>query len=235
MTSLGEAGEPLIVQRLLDNHPAGILSVVADSYNYYHFVQNLVGGTFKADILARDGVFVVRPDSVTRDHPNPEELVLWTLETLWESFGGTETEQGYKVLDPHVRVLWGDGIDPTGIHRILHMAEVKGFAASNLVFGMGGGLLQKVNRDTQRFAFKSSAQFRGGAWRDVFKKPLDISKTSKAGRLSLVPHDGGMTTVSWPNDTKDLLQVVFEDGRVVNPTTFAEVRERAAGLVHVTQ
>lgn len=103
-----------------------------------------------------------------------------------------------------------------------------GFAASNLVFGMGGGLLQKVNRDTQRFAFKSSAQKRDGVWHDVFKKPLSLDKASKPGRLSLIPFDGGVTTVAEPDHHDDLLREVFKDGVMLNMSTFDEVRSRAA-------
>lgn len=227
MTSMGPDGEENIVRSLLDNYPTGILSVVADSYDYYSFVDTVVSMNFKDRILARDGVFVVRPDSVTDQHPTPESLAVWTLQTLWGSFGGTETEQGYKVLDPHVRVLWGDGIDPAGIERILAAAMETGFAASNLVFGMGGGLLQKVNRDTQRFAFKCSARHDGEKWQDVFKKPLDVSKASKAGRLSLIPFDGGMTTVAEADHHDDMLQVVFDRGWAPSDTTLEDVREHA--------
>lgn len=137
-------------------------------------------------------------------------------------------EQGFKVLNPHVRILWGDGIDAAGIERILDEACNHGFAASNLVFGMGGGLLQKVNRDTQRFAFKSSAQKRDGVWHDVFKKPLSLDKASKPGRLSLIPFDGGVTTVAEPDHHDDLLREVFKDGVMLNMSTFDEVRSRAA-------
>ena len=228
MTALGEDGEEDVVRRLLETYPTGILSVVADSYDYYHFVSECVGSLFYDDIIRRDGVFVVRPDSVTPEHPTPESLILWTLETLWGHYGGVTNEQGFKVLNPHVRILWGDGIDAAGIERILDEACNHGFAASNLVFGMGGGLLQKVNRDTQRFAFKSSAQKRDGVWHDVFKKPLSLDKASKPGRLSLIPFDGGVTTVAEPDHHDDLLREVFKDGVMLNMSTFDEVRSRAA-------
>lgn len=228
MTSLGEDGEPQIIERLLSLYPEGILSVVGDSYDYYRFVDEYVGVRFATDILHRDGVFVVRPDSVTRDHDTPAKLVAWTLDSLWSSFGGTTNARGFKVLDPHVRVLWGDGIDAAGIVDILATAMNEGFAASNLVFGMGGGLLQKVNRDTQRFAFKSSAQYRDGQWHDVFKRPLDVTKVSKAGRLSLIEYDHGFATIVGANEPRDILKVVFEDGRCVNDNLWESVRDRAA-------
>lgn len=228
MTAMGPNGEEGVVQQLLNDTPTGILSVVADSYDYYNFVENFVGDRFKEQIMARDGVFVVRPDSVTKQHDTPENLVAWTLESLWKNIGGTTNSKGFKVLDNHVRILWGDGIGPDGIELILDVARSYGFSAENLVFGMGGGLLQKVNRDTQRFAFKSSAQRRDGMWHDVFKRPLDISKTSKAGRLSLIPYDHTMVTVAQPNHKEDLLVTVFENGEILTHSTLEEVRERAA-------
>jgi nicotinamide phosphoribosyltransferase len=233
MTSLGRDGEAAITSRLLDNHPGGILSVVADSYDIYEFVDR-VGTTFKDRILSRDGVFVVRPDSVTRDHPTPQLLTSALLERLWSYYGGTQTPKGFRVLDPHVRLLWGDGIDEHGIEKIVNRAMLQGFSPENLVFGMGGGLLQRLNRDTCRFAFKSSAQQRDGEWHDVYKKPLDSTKASKKGRLTLIQnlqHNTFHTDregVWLDNDECDALQTVFKDGQLVNEQTFDQIRERAA-------
>lgn len=236
MTAMGPDGEREVLRRLLENHPSGILSVVSDSYDICNFVSNLVCGEFKEQILARTnsdgtaGTFVVRPDSVTPELPTPEEEVHWILRTLWNKFGGTENSKGYKVLDPHVRVLWGDGIDKGGISKILQMATAHGFSVENLVFGMGGGLLQKINRDTQRFAFKASAIKRAGQWHDVYKKPRDISKASKRGRFSLIEFEGKLQTINFA-DQRDLLHTVFENGIMVNESTFQDVRDRAALVV----
>jgi nicotinamide phosphoribosyltransferase len=234
MTARGRDGEPQVVDQLLDEYPSGILSVVADSYNIYGFV-NAIGSQFKERIMQRDGVFVVRPDSVTATHPTPESLVVEIVNALWHDFGGTANEKGYKVLDPHVRILWGDGIDPTGIRAILEALALHSFSAENIVFGMGGGLLQKVNRDTQRFAFKASAIKRSGEWHDVFKQPLDHSKDSKKGRLRLIQRrPGEFETVPGLGATahgsdihQDQLQTVFEDGKLVSDQTFADIRKRA--------
>lgn len=209
MTAGGEEEEALIVSRLLTMYPEGILSVVADSFDIYRFVDR-VCGLFKDRILARDGVFVVRPDSVTAEDPTPAQLVLTIVDMLWDEFGGTLTPKGYKVLDPHVRVLWGDGIDQDGIREILQALHDGGFAASNMVFGMGGGLLQKVNRDTQRFAFKCSAIKRRGAWWPVSKRTPN--KTSKAGRF----------------DDADVRPLVFENGTILRRSPFGAIRGRAA-------
>jgi nicotinamide phosphoribosyltransferase len=228
MTAKGESGEFGVVDQLLEEYPNGILSVVADSYNIYKFVEN-VGTIWKDRILARDGRFVVRPDSVTREHPRPGDLVVWILNSLWNSIGGTENSKGFQVLNDKVRVLWGDGIDLHGINLILGATTVAGFSAENLVFGMGGGLLQKVNRDTQRFAFKSSAQKRGGKWFDVWKDPIDSTKASKRGRLKLVKVGDEYLTMKVEDPAPTgLLKVVFEDGELKNQITFDQVRKNAA-------
>jgi nicotinamide phosphoribosyltransferase len=229
MTSLGRGGEMDLVERLIAEYPTGILSVVADSYNIYEFVR-FIGSRLKRQIMERDGVFVVRPDSTTFEDPTPGALTARILESLAMDFGTTTNERGFKVLDPHVRVLWGDGINANGIEKIVNDALLRGFSPENLVFGMGGGLLQKLNRDTQRFAFKSSAQKRNGEWHDIFKKPLDVSKASKKGRLALVRGgDNSFHTLSEAAyGDEDVLRTVFEDGLLTVNDTFEQVRERAA-------
>jgi nicotinamide phosphoribosyltransferase len=221
------------VDQLLEEYPEGILSVVADSYNVYDFVARL-GDEFKERVLAREGKFVVRPDSITDEHKTPEALMVALTEQLGNSFGYTENDAGYKVLNPKVGLLWGDGIDPAGIDKILYWTKNAGWAAENFVFGMGGGLLQKVNRDTQRFAFKCSAQEREGEWFDIYKDPLDSSKKSKRGRLRLeysksvgefytTRTEGGVV------DTPDnLLKTVFENGTILQTYSFDEVRANLA-------
>lgn len=227
MTALGRAGEAKIVLDLLDQHPQGILSVVADSFDIYKFVQRLAQPEFKSRICGRDGIFVVRPDSTTVIDNTPEQLCVRLLGMLWEIFGGTTTPKGYRVLDPHVRLLWGDGIDPMGIEKILDAGMTANYSPENFVFGMGGGLLQKVNRDTQRFAFKCSAQRRNGVWVPVDKETY--GKRSKSGRLKLIrDQNGGFQTVPEASGGDDVLRTVFEDGEVLNRQTFQEIRDRAA-------
>ena len=110
-------------------------------------------------------------------------------------------------------VLWGDGIDAGGIARIVAAATSAGYAVSNLVFGMGGGLMQKdINRDTYRFAIKCSARDVGHGWEDVQKRPLDQSKRSKAGRFSLLRLPDGRYATERSGSANDLLEPVFENG-----------------------
>jgi nicotinamide phosphoribosyltransferase len=228
MTALGKNGEEQVVENLLNEYPTGILSVVSDSYDIYNFVSNIVGTKFKDRILARDGVFVVRPDSITPTHPTPEEEMVWIMENLWANIGGTINSKGYKVINPKVRVLWGDGIDIEGIKKILYSITKAGFATENMAcFGMGGGLLQKVNRDTQRCAFKCSAQYRDGRWYDIQKNPKDVSKASKKGKLKLIKVDGEFETVGENDPGEDYLKVVFINGVLVKEIDFDTVRKNA--------
>lgn len=212
MTQLGREGESVVVGHLLDQYPTGILAAPIDSYDYFNYVENIAGKDHYETIMTRDGKFVFRPDSTSPQHSTPEEEMVWLADKLWEIFGGTTNELGFRVLDPHVGMLWGDGIDREGIDKILYCLVREGYAASNVVFGMGGGLLQKVNRDTMRFAFKSSAQMRNGQWFDIKKEPLDKSKASKAGRFD--PEEHG-------------LELVFQNGRLMRYQTFEEVRSLA--------
>src|SRR5581483_4611275 len=132
----------------------------------------------------------------------------------------------------HVRVIQGDGVNRDSIRAILNHALEGGYSASNIAFGMGGALLQQLNRDTQKFAMKCSAVKLDGAWRDVFKDPVtDPGKKSKAGRLALVETPGGYATVPRPDGqapSGDVLAPVFENGKLLVEYTMEQVRARAA-------
>jgi len=229
MTALGRDGEAEVVRGLLARHRTGILSVVADSYDIYNFVRYIVGQLFRAEIMARDGVFVIRPDSVTPQDPTPEQQMVTLCNILWEVIGGTVNDSGYKVLDPHVRLLWGDGIDIDGICKIMESMMRAGYAICNIAcFGMGGGLLQKVNRDTQRCAIKACAiEDKDGVWHDQYKEPLDPTKKSLRGRLKTIERDGELVTVRVEEDGVDLLRPVFENGELLVDDDFESIRARA--------
>jgi nicotinamide phosphoribosyltransferase len=225
MTALGPEGEEKMFADLIKNYPTGILSVVSDSYDIFRACSEIIGTKLKDQILARDGVFVIRPDS-----GDPVSTVMKILEILGEKMGVTVNQKGFRVLNPKVKVLWGDGLDYDKIYDILNAMKNGGWSAENIAcFGMGGGLLQRVNRDTQRFAFKSSAQCREGIWYDIFKEPVDKSKTSKKGKLALYRATGEFHTVtaSTFNDD-DVLETVFEDGELKRDMTFDQVRKNAA-------
>src|SRR5581483_7036862 len=172
-------------------------------------------------VLARDGTLVVRPDS-----GDPPRVVCKVLELLGEKFGSTPNLKGYRVLHPKVRVIQGDGIDYKMLGLILERMKDEHWSADNIAFGSGGGLLQKLNRDTERFAFKCASVTVGDTERDVYKRPVtDGGKKSKAGRLKLVRTDGGFKTVPIADDGNDVLETVFRDGHLLRRTTFKAVRE----------
>ena len=146
-----------------------------------------------------------------------------------KAFGTSRNAKGYEVLHPAVRVIQGDGVNPHSIRAILTRMAADGFAIDNIAFGMGGALLQKVDRDTFSWAMKASAIRVGGQWRDVYKEPItDSGKGSKRGRLALI-QDPEWHTVRQEScaEADNHLKPVFRDGHLLNSTTFTEVRSRA--------
>jgi len=232
MTLSGEAGEKEIFKHVLDAYPDGILSCVSDSYNIFNAVGNYWGGELKEQILRRNGTLVIRPDS-----GDPVTTLLKVFDLLFEKFGFATNKKGYRVLPSQVRVIQGDGIDLQSIPQIYEALRTKGISAENLILGMGGALLQKVNRDTQKFALKCSYAEINGQRIKVKKQPVEMNdkgeliksfKTSKAGRLKLIQVNGQFQTVEeGTNDQVDLLETVFENGDLIRDHIFEEVRERA--------
>jgi nicotinamide phosphoribosyltransferase len=252
ITAWGKAKEAEAFRNMLKKYPKGLVAVVSDSYDILNACRELWGKELREEVLARDGTVVIRPDS-----GNPSEIVCEVLKILWSKFGGTINEKGYRVLDDHVRVIQGDGIgwynptpdpgDPTRRHTtedILEAMKKEGYSADNITFGSGGGLLQKMDRDTQKFAFKCSAIKWNGVWADVYKKPrTDPSKDSPKGRLQLflrrhlppgqqLPEEFGQTCVTRRlgqiKDAPDQLLTVFEYGDITKLHDFEEIRARAA-------
>lgn len=209
-------------RNMLEQYPEGLVACVSDSYDIFNCCANIWGGALKEQILARNGTLVVRPDS-----GYPPEIVVKVLDILGEKFGYTINSKNYKVLDPHVRVIQGDGIDFAMLDLILSAMEKSGWSADNVAFGSGGGLLQKLNRDTQKFAFKCSSALVGSTERDVFKQPItDSGKKSKSGRLKLVNDGGNLITVASSDPRDDVLQTVFKNGEVLNKQDFIQIRKR---------
>lgn len=223
--------EEEFVDYLLNKYPTGIISVVADTYNIYNFVNTILP-KFKDRILARDGKFVVRPDSITNKHKNPADQVVYLLSSLTSTFGSQKNNKGYYSLNPKVGLLWGDGLIRDKINEICQKTVNAGFSIDPLVFGMGTGLLQNCNRDTQRFAFKASSVCINGKWKAIRKNPIDESKASKAGRLKLVKGFNDFETISDLDDGKDFdwkaspneLKTVFYTGMIYNQLSFEEIR-----------
>lgn len=233
MTLLGPEGEKQIFKHVLDAYPEGLVACVSDSYNIFRAVEEYWGGAFKDEILKRKGTLVIRPDS-----GDPVMTLLTVFEILFAKFGFTTNTKGYRVLPPQVRVIQGDGVDHESIPLLYEALKQNGISAENLVLGMGGALLQKVNRDTQKFALKCSYAEVAGKGIDVKKQPVEMDadgklvtsfKTSKAGRLKLVKENGEYKTIAQDErmDLEDVMEVVFENGEIRQSHTFEAVRERA--------
>jgi len=169
---------------------------------------------------------VIRPDS-----GDPKEVVVKILDTLAKHFPPIINAKGYKQLPPHLRIIQGDGVTHQTVGGILEAMKKAGWSADNILFGTGGALLQKVNRDTQKVAFKCSNIVVDGEDRQVYKDPItDHTKRSKKGRLTLEKcADGGYRTVEGGkgDESKDQLHTVFENGRLLVDWTFDQIRERA--------
>ena len=228
MTSLGPEGEISQIINVIDNAKDGVLSLVIDSYNYRNFLEESgkSGTELNEAILnfldGEDNKVVFRPDS-----GDPVSTTIDCLNLLSEGFGSHLTDKGYKVFDLNIGLLWGDGLNYQKIRDILFAMKSAGWAAQNIIFGMGGGLHTAVNRDTQRNAFKCSAQLRDGVWHDIFKNPLDSSKKSKTGRFKLIRENNSFRTVPIDSEGEDYLQTVFKDGELLIDDTFADIKQRA--------
>jgi len=227
ITSWGREREVDAFRNMLTAYPTGLVAVVSDSYNIYEACEKLWGTELRQVILDRDGTLVVRPDS-----GEPKVIVVEVLTILEKQFGSTTNGKGFKMLPPQIRVIQGDGISYESLGDILQAMQDAGFAADNLVFGSGGALLQKVNRDTQKIAFKcSEITDAEGKTTLVYKDPIsDHGKKSKMGRLTLEKDaKGGIVTITEGkgDPAKDMLVEVFRDGVTLKEWTFAEIRELA--------
>jgi len=238
ITSWGRDGEVAAFRNMLTQFakPGTLLAVVSDSYDIYRAIDEYWGGTLKDEVIRSGATLVIRPDS-----GDPVEVVHQCLVRLEAAFGSTVNGKGYRVLN-HVRLIQGDGVNPHSIEAILERMTAAGYATDNLAFGMGGALLQHMNRDTQKFALKCSAARIGGQWIDVYKAPAtDAGKTSQRGRLALLRHReyGTYKTVTIPADAPSVeaykppigwvhaLDTVWENGHLVRDWSFDEVRARS--------
>lgn len=238
ITSWGRENEVEAYRNMLRQfaRPGSIVAVVSDSYDIYHAIREHWGKTLKDEVIRSGATVVIRPDS-----GDPVAVVHQCLELLDEAFGHTVNGKGFKVLN-YVRVIQGDGINPTSIRAILERVTSAGYATDNVAFGMGGALLQQLNRDTQKFALKCSAARVDGHWIDVYKDPVtDKGKQSKRGRMTLLQHReygqfrtepvpaeaSSLADVHKPMGFDDAMVTIWEDGKLVNDWTFAQVRARA--------
>ncbi len=231
MTTWGEDGEIEAFRNMIrtfGHFP--LYACVSDSWDIMR-ACDIWGIDLKEEVLAATGTLVVRPDS-----GDPAQVVLDVCKRLMHHFGYHTNDKGFDVLNDKVRVIQGDGVNIDSIALVLRTLEHNNISADNVAFGMGGSLLQRLDRDTQNFAFKCSSKTVNGEEFDVFKRPAtDPMKDSKRGKFAVVdgPH-GHVITIAlneYLNGSTDwgtnYLQPLYEDGRLLRTTTFAEVRERA--------
>lgn len=227
MTAWQESGETEAYKNLLEKFPTGAVACVSDSYNIWNACENIWGGTLKDLVIHREGTLVIRPDS-----GNPQKVVVRVLDILGSKFGFTLNSRGYKVLPPYIRLIQGDGVNLESLAGILENIKATGWSTVNVSFGSGGALLQRLNRDTQKCAFKCSHAVINGEQINVCKHPItDPQKNSKKGRLCLQrsnSENGYITMEEGQGDSeKDILVTVFENGRLLVDYTLDEIRERA--------
>jgi len=250
--------------RLLDLYPGGILSVVSDTWDLWKVCTEFLP-KLKNKILARNGKLVIRPDSgdpvdiicgknnlvgdviekltgVKNTEQKPEHKGV--IELLWDTFGGTVNEQGYKVLDPHIGAIYGDSITLERAEEICERLKAKGFASTNIVFGIGSYTYQYNTRDTFGFAVKATygeiTEFKNGMGyyneyvtekREIFKDPItdDGTKRSKKGLLQVLKKNGKIIVKDQCTEKEEnsgLLTTVFKDGELVRKITLEEIRNR---------
>lgn len=236
-----DGDEITFLKRLINEiKPEGLVSCVCDSYDYWNVVDNILP-QIKDDILNRNGCFGVRGDS-----GNPVEVTTTTVFHLWESFGGYINSKGYKVLDDHIRVVYGDSITLQRAEQIYKILDEHGFAANNVSLGVGSfsfqcieedGKLKPFTRDTFGIAIKATYCEVDGQGIPIFKAPKDCSfKKSQKGLCKVFQEDGeikfvdGLTKSTYNKEPHvDLMDTVFEDGTFVKEYSLNEIRENLWG------
>jgi nicotinamide phosphoribosyltransferase len=231
ITSWGRADEVKAYSNMVAQFgkQGALLAVVSDSYDIYEACKMWSTGDLKQQVIDSGATVVIRPDS-----GDPVEVLPKMLRILGEGFGYTTNNKGYKVLN-NVRLLWGDGINQLSIRSILGVVvDLNGWSIDNIAFGMGGALLQQLDRDTQKFAMKCSSAEVNGEWVDVFKDPItDSGKLSKKGRVTLWQSGGEFVTdvvapTGWYDKAigpwTEVLEEVYRDGKLVKEISFEEVR-----------
>ncbi len=249
MCAGGDENERETFERLMGLYPAGILSVVSDTWDYWKVLTDLIP-SMKDTIMARDGKLVVRPDSgdpadiicgtetLENQSTNPEER--GSIQVLWDTFGGTVNDAGYKVLDPHIGLIYGDSMNYDRVKDISERLMAKGFAATNWVAGLGSYGYQYQTRDTFGFAMKATNVTINGEEKAIFKDPKTDNglKKSLKGRIVVVDgndhgalvaiDDASPKTRQWALDNgDDLLETVWKDGKFLKRLGFDEVRANA--------
>lgn len=239
MCAGGELTEIDTFTRMLDLYPAGVVSIVSDTWDLFGVLTNIIP-KLKARIMAREGKTVLRPDSgdpadiVCGDPkaPTGSPASKGVIELLWEVFGGTVTATGHRILDSHIGCIYGDSITIDRARNICERLAAKGFASANMVFGVGSYSYQYVTRDTFGFAMKATWCEVAREGRDIFKLPKTGNgmKNSAKGRLAVLRGDHGELTLinqaTAQQESDSLLRPVWRDGAFLIRDTFDQIRAR---------
>lgn len=252
-----EEGEVAFLRYLLETvSPKGLLSFVADTWDFWRLITEYLP-ILKEEILAREGALVIRPDSgdpvkiltgymseeyslvqdgdmskyicTKTQKPLLECEVKGLVQCLWDIFGGTVTDKGYKLLDEHIGTIYGDSITLARQRQILQRLMDKGFA-SKIVLGVGSATYQAVTRDSHSSAVKATSIIKNGKRMAIFKDPkTDHKKKSAKGLLKVDRVNGKLivlTDVSEKEEKEGLLKTVFENGKLIRRTSLSEIRKR---------
>ena len=219
-------------------YPAGFVSIVSDTWDLWSVLTKVIA-TLKPEILAREGKVVIRADSgdpvdiICGDPSSHDERVAkGVIEILWDIFGGSINAKGFKELDPHIGAIYGDAITIDRCRSICEKLAAKGFASTNMVYGIGSYTYQYNTRDTFGFALKSTYARINGIEKFLFKDPVtDIGGVKKSQTGMVVVNKDrtftdGLTEAQRSAAEYDLLRDIFLNGKVSNTQTLAEIRER---------
>ena len=251
-TKIFTVGEQQMIADWLIDFSNGILSIVSDTFDLWKLITEYLPANKEA-ILNRNGKLVIRPDSgdpvdiicgnkgfhyeLGADHQNYEAINKGVIELLWDIFGGTINEQGYKVLDSHIGAIYGDSITLERQVEIYKRLEAKGFASTNIVLGVGSYTYQLNTRDTFGYAAKGAWFEANGIGYDIYKDPVTDDGTKKSLKgLTRVDYNEFGEIVLFDQQTPEqeatgLLQTIFENGKFYNQTTFTEIRKRIADSI----
>ena len=250
-TCIFTMGEEKMISYFMDQFPTGILSIVSDTFDLWKLITEYLPAN-KEQIMSRDGKLVIRPDSgdpvdiicglnTNKDLIHTFEIseepeYKGVIELLWDIFGGTINEQGYKVLDPHIGAIYGDSINLERQIQIYERLAAKGFASTNIVLGVGSFTYQMNTRDTFGFAAKGAWFEVDGKGYDIYKDPVtdDGTKKSLKGLVQVVMEGDEYqvnTQCSWEQESEGILQTIFEDGKFYNQLTLTEIRSRLENII----
>lgn len=232
-------GELETFKRLISEvYPKGIVSIVSDTWDLWKVLTEYLP-VLKDNIIARPGKVVIRPDSgdpvdIICGNPNGknENEKKGVIELLWDVFGGKTNDKGFKELVPQIGAIYGDSITTERATHICERLKAKGFASTNVVFGIGSFTYQYNTRDTFGFAMKATYGEVDGEGREIFKDPItdDGTKKSAKGLLKIFKNaEGGYELedqCSWEEEAQGELKEVFRDGKLLIDYSLAEIRER---------